>query len=85
MQHTLFVGQYLRVSLTIPLTFCLQSDQIVSKRNNRTLCVTVYEIVTALVLTVSLGIGIFKQSNYQHIVFSCSTLILVLIFGYALK
>ena len=35
MQHALFVGQYVRVALAFPLTFCLQSDEVVRKRERR--------------------------------------------------
>lgn len=35
LQHALFVGQYLRVALALPLIFCYQNDRIVEQRVSR--------------------------------------------------
>ena len=81
MQHVLFVGQYLRVTLTIPLTFCLQSDEVVSKRESRTNLVVFAEIISAFLLVASFVIELKYPTALQQLIFTLWILILVLILG----
>ena len=51
MQHALFVGQYMRVAVTIPLTFCSQSDDVKRKLHSRLCYVLFAELICAAYLT----------------------------------
>ena len=47
LQHTLFIGQYARVAVAIPLTFCLQSEEIQRKREHQLRVVLLTEFLIA--------------------------------------
>ena len=51
MQHALFIGQYARVAVAIPLTFCLQSEEVQRVREFRLRLVLLTEVLIAVFCT----------------------------------
>ena len=57
MQHTLFVFQYVRAAITLPLFFCQQTPQVVRKRNCYVSFIGGIEIATAVIMV---GSAVFQ-------------------------
>ena len=53
MQYVIFIGSYARVGLALPLTFCLQSDEVLIMRKRRMKIILIIEILFILVLTIN--------------------------------
>ena len=87
MQHALFVGQYMRVALALPLLLCHQADTVVQKRVRRMRLVTAAEAFFAIFLTFTLFVQVLDKKLGLWIVtflwtLSSLTLALALIFAF---
>ena len=83
MQHTLFVGQYARIAVALPLTFCIQSEQVQQKRRVRLNLVMVGEIIFALVLICEFYFQVKQGYNYQisWITFTSAAVFIAIVLG----
>ena len=84
MQHTLFVGQYARVAIALPLTFCYQTNEVRRKKKFRMSVVLTCEIMTAILL---IGVFTFQEVSdrgytFGWIIWSGSAIVLAAVLGY---
>ena len=60
LQHALFVGQYARVCITVPLIFCIQDRKIIKHRKTKIRCIGYIEILWAMFLSIILTLRVFE-------------------------
>ena len=85
MQHALFIGQYARVAVAIPLNFCLQSEEVKRMRKCRLMMVLLTEVLIAVFCTTQICLQISNDTGYSYswLCFSVPNVILAIAFGVA--
>ena len=87
MKHALFVGQYDRVAIAIPLTFCHQSDEVIQKRKFRMRVVLFAEVAMAAFLALQFCIQFWSDYGF-YVSWICWTIpanLLAIALGLAFK
>ena len=71
-QYLLFIGGYVRIALALPLTFCLQSDQVIAMQKRRLRLTSTVEIVFTVFISFNLLMQLANyESHKQNMIFNC--------------
>ena len=85
-QQVIYAGQFVRIALALPLTFCLQSDEVIAMRSKRMRNVLIIEVLIAILLVLALTIKIWsKDHTPSHIVWFVMTAGIAITLGLALR
>ena len=82
LQHALFVGQYARVAISIPLTFCYQSEEVKAKLRKRMCIILGCEIGMALYLAAQFCIVICGKGSFLFF-WTLPSVLLAIVLGLA--